>query len=103
MNLRDILRQLLTGQRPDDVPPPEEPPPPAREPAPSGDGLSVAELAKRLGLSPLELKSVPVTYKTFSIAKRSGGIRPIAAPDDALKKLQRTILCRLLAKLDVHS
>ncbi len=67
-----------------------------------GEGRTVEELAHRLGMTPDELRAVPVRYRTFTIPKRSGGARTIHAPDDALKALQRTILRRLLARLKCH-
>lgn len=41
-------------------------------------------------------------YVEFEIPKRSGGTRTICAPRPALKRVQRTILRDLLAKLPVH-
>jgi len=43
-----------------------------------------------------------VAYTPFTIPKRSGGQRTIAAPAPALKKLQRTILHRVLGRLRSH-
>ncbi|MFH1921198.1 MAG: reverse transcriptase family protein, partial [Planctomycetota bacterium] len=41
-------------------------------------------------------------YRPFTIPKRSGGQRRILAPDRHLKRLQRSILRRLLARLRAH-
>ena len=60
------------------------------------------ELARRLGLSPLELASVKPRYHRFSIPKRAGGTRTIHAPEDKLKSLQRRINRRILALLVCH-
>ena len=67
-----------------------------------GSGLGVDELARRLDLGEDELRSIRPTYREFEIPKRSVGTRRIAAPDDALKALQRRILKRLLGRLKVH-
>lgn len=64
--------------------------------------LGPDELAKRLGLDASLLSAVPLNYQTFEIPKRSGGTRTIAAPNPDLKKLQRRILRRVLAKLKTH-
>lgn len=61
-----------------------------------------SELAERLGVSLDDLKNVPVRYDEFSIAKRSGGSRRIAAPCRELKQMQRRILRRLLRRLKAH-
>jgi retron-type reverse transcriptase len=65
-------------------------------------GRGLDELAARLKLSVEELKAVKPSYHEFTIAKRSGGRRKIAAPEPELKALQRRILRRLLARLPVH-
>ena len=65
-------------------------------------GLSVKELARRLGVSPQDLKSVSLNYCEFKIPKKSGRFRLISSPNDELKSLQRQILRRLLSKLAVH-
>ena len=67
-----------------------------------GEGKSVEELAKRLKLEPEELRTFVPNYRTAFIKKRSGGERKLAIPDPATKKLQRTILRRLLKRLRVH-
>jgi hypothetical protein len=68
-----------------------------------GRGHGVDELARRLGLSVEQLECVRPSYREFDVAKRSGGVRRIAAPADELKEVQRRILRRLLARLKVHS
>jgi retron-type reverse transcriptase len=67
-----------------------------------GSGHGVAELARRLGVSVQELRSVEPVYRPFTIPKRSGGTRQILAPDERLKALQRRILRRLLRRLRCH-
>ena len=64
--------------------------------------LSVAVLATRLGLTIGELQAARPGYHTFTIPKRSGGIRTITAPDPGTKATQRRILRRLLARLPAH-
>jgi hypothetical protein len=73
---------------------------------------SVTDLAKWLDLPESELRewlgaSQPwargYDYTRFSIPKRRGGTRPIEAPSDKLKALQRRILHRLLNPLEAHS
>jgi hypothetical protein len=68
-----------------------------------GRGHGVDELARRLGLSVEDLEGIRPCYREFDVAKRSGGVRRIAAPADELKEVQRRILRRLLARLKVHS
>jgi retron-type reverse transcriptase len=67
-----------------------------------GPGKDVGELARRLGMTAEELSAFPVAYQTFTIPKRSGGARKIAAPAGPLKALQKKILRKLLARLKVH-
>jgi retron-type reverse transcriptase len=62
----------------------------------------MSALAARLGMSERELRSVPVTYYTFHLPKRTGGARTITAPNAGLKSVQRRILRRLLARLSAH-
>jgi RNA-directed DNA polymerase len=69
---------------------------------PPPDGRTMAQLAPRLGLSDDLLNAVSITYHTFQIPKRSGGLRMICAPSEELKKIQRTILHRLLKRLSSH-
>ena len=64
--------------------------------------LGIDELCRRLGVTEPQLRDLPILYRTFQIAKRSGGTRTIAAPDEPLKKIQRVILRRLLRRLKAH-
>ncbi len=63
---------------------------------------SVDELARWLRVDRAELRSTVVSYTTFTVPKRTGGQRTLLAPDAPLKRVQRQILRRLLAKLQVH-
>jgi retron-type reverse transcriptase len=65
-------------------------------------GQDVAELARHLGMEPADLQGVRPQYQRFKIPKRSGGVREIAAPEPALKALQRRILRRVLGRLKCH-
>lgn len=65
-------------------------------------GRGLDELARRLGVREDELHSVPIRYRQFSIPKRAGGERRIAAPEAPLKAMQRCILRRLLGRLSAH-
>jgi hypothetical protein len=65
-------------------------------------GCNVEELARRLRVGAEELRAMQPAYREFSIPKRAGGTRKIAAPDDKLKSVQRRILRRLLARLKRH-
>lgn len=67
-----------------------------------GSGFGVAELARRSKVDAKELQRVAPGYREFFIAKRNGRRRRILAPDDELKRLQRTILRRLLGRLKAH-
>jgi RNA-directed DNA polymerase len=67
-----------------------------------GLGFSIAELARRLGVSAEELLDHTPSYREFRRKKRSGGERMIVAPNEATKKLQRAINSRLLSRLAVH-
>ena len=62
----------------------------------------IDDLATRLGVPADELRRARPRYGTFTIPKRSGGVRTITAPDAATKALQRRILRQLLATLPVH-
>lgn len=61
------------------------------------NAVDLAGLAGLLGYSPKTLAyilyKIPTTakYKTFSISKRSGGVRTISAPCDRLMQLQRAL------------
>lgn len=65
-------------------------------------GLSLEELARRIGKPGIAIGAVRTEYKRFSIPKKSGGRRDIDAPSAQLKALQRSILRKVLAKLSVH-
>jgi retron-type reverse transcriptase len=67
-----------------------------------GAGHGVDELARRLGMHQAELRNVQPVYRTFTVLKRTGGVRRIDAPQRDLKALQRRILRRLLARLRCH-
>lgn len=67
-----------------------------------GSGRGLEELAERIGISVADLENASPQYTTFQIPKWSGGHRTIQAPDEALKKLQRTLYHRLLKRLPVH-
>lgn len=69
---------------------------------PPENGRQAGELARRLETSLDILKAASINYHQFTIQKRSGGQRYIQAPAPALKKIQRTILHRLLSKLKTH-
>lgn len=69
---------------------------------PPENGRTMAQLAPRLGISDDRLNTVPITYHTFQIPKRSGGLRTICAPSEELKQIQRTLLNRLLKRLPSH-
>ncbi len=71
-------------------------------PASATPQRGLAELARRLDLSPEELQGIPTGYTEFQLPKRSGGHRRIAAPVPPLKTAQKRILRRLLARLQVH-
>ena len=64
--------------------------------------LDLPELAKRLSTPIDVLKAIPITYHEIRIPKRDGSLRILQAPDEPLKKIQRTILRLLLAKLAAH-
>jgi hypothetical protein len=108
MGLMDFLRRLTggVGARPDAA---------HRGCLPNGAGLDsashgtrsdqgkdIGELARRLGMAAAELTAFPVAYQIFTIPKRSGGARKIAAPAAPLKALQKKILRKLLARLKIH-
>jgi RNA-directed DNA polymerase len=60
------------------------------------------ELLSRLKVSSDILSNIKPAYHEFSIAKRSGGQRKIAAPQPQLHKMQKAILRLLLDKLKTH-
>ncbi|MEM1213891.1 MAG: reverse transcriptase family protein [Planctomycetota bacterium] len=73
-----------------------------RRRAMQGKGRSIEQLATALDLTAHQLRITPASYHTFTIPKRRGGQRQLASPAPDLKRLQRTILRRLLRRLRVH-
>lgn len=67
-----------------------------------GKGRDIGELARRLDMPPESLLAIRPVYSTFRIPKRSGGTRVISAPAPELKRVQRLILGRVLARLATH-
>ena len=65
-------------------------------------GKRTSELEQWLEIPIAELRAVDLTYHEFQIKKNSGKSRTIQAPNESLKKVQRTILHRLLSGLKVH-
>jgi hypothetical protein len=65
-------------------------------------GLGVDELARRLGVTEAELRALVPRYRSFEISKRSGLRRVIDEPEEALKRVQRLVLRRLLGRLRSH-
>jgi len=90
MGLLDWLKRRAGGGRPD-----------AADTAPAR--YDAAELARRLDWPLAQLQATPVGYNEFQIPKRRGGTRTIAAPIPELKRVQRRINRRLLARLPAHS
>ncbi|MCP4172115.1 MAG: RNA-directed DNA polymerase [Fuerstiella sp.] len=62
----------------------------------------LSELGKRLGISCNVLERFEVGYRISEISKPRGGVRRLEIPNEETKKLQRTILRRLLTGLDIH-
>jgi RNA-directed DNA polymerase len=93
MGLWDAIKRAMTGgakgARKEAVPTPDQ-----------GHGLD--ELARRLGLPVEQIQSFQLTYRQFTIPKRTGGMRTITAPDPPTKVLQRRLLHRVLARLAAH-
>ena len=67
-----------------------------------GRGLGVDELARRTGIPLSQLQAVPRTYRSFTIPRRRGGMRPIQAPNPELMRIQRILLRRVLRRLRAH-
>lgn len=69
-----------------------------------------AELAAAIGISVPRLRwlafhseaATRVHYVTFTVPKKSGGVRQLAAPQRTLRLAQEWILCEILSKLPVH-
>lgn len=72
-----------------------------RDEPPARVRLDLGELARRLAVTPDELRAFRAHYTYREIPKRSGGTRRLAVPDRATRDLQRRILRRLLGKLTV--
>lgn len=70
--------------------------------APAGV-LTVAELARRLGVGEAELRALRPAYRRFQVPKRTGGWRTIYEPEESLKRVQRLLLRRLLRRLASHT
>ena len=66
------------------------------------DRHGLDELARRLDVSVETLTNFQPAYNTFSIPKRSGGVREISTPSGELKEIQKKILHKLLGKLPTH-
>jgi retron-type reverse transcriptase len=88
LGLLDAIRGLFSGG--------------AKPAAPPAGHLSVAELARRLGVAETELRFAPITYRSFRIPKRTGGYRTLQEPNEDLKRVQRLLLRRLLKRLAAH-
>ncbi len=65
-------------------------------------GHNVQELARRLDVPAQELLHLEPRYRHFRIPKRRGGHRTIHEPAPELKRIQRRIYKRLLARLRCH-
>lgn len=65
------------------------------------DGIRLLGVA--LERRPDDLLGVPIEYRTFTVPKRTGGVRTIAAPAPLLKDLQVRILRRMLSRVCSHS
>ncbi len=89
MGLVDVLRRLASGATGD-----SEPVGPPR--------FDLAELSRRVGVLAEELRAAQPCYAVFRINKRTGGTREIAAPEPALKALQKRVLRRVLRRLRAH-
>ena len=73
---------------------------------PGVDSQQIGELAAMLDLPISELLTLSnnrrICYRTFTVGKRGGGLRSIAAPSGYLKQLQRRLLQNYLETLPVH-
>lgn len=65
--------------------------------------FGLLDLTRRLGLSEADLRAIRPSYQRYEAPKRSGGTRRLAAPDPGLKRVQKTILRRVLGRLKSHS
>lgn len=98
MGLFDLIGSLLGGGSA----PAKKPSGPAGPSGPAFGELGLDELARRLGVTVDELRAVPLTYREFTVPKKSGGERKLAAPGERLAVVQRLILRRLLGRLEPH-
>lgn len=67
-----------------------------------GNGHDLGELARRLGVTPGEIRNVSLKYRWHSIPKRAGGRRTLHTPNPQLKEVQRKLLRRVFGRLKVH-
>lgn len=67
-----------------------------------GEGLDADALAERLGIDRHRLEAGTPVYERREIPKRRGGTRVLHVPDARTKAIQRTILRRVLARLQAH-
>ena len=56
-----------------------------------------------LGLTASQLHDLAGQYTVYTVPKRTGGQRKIAAPSPELKRVQRIVLRRILGRLRVHA
>jgi hypothetical protein len=75
---------------------------PGQRDVPRSRQHDLSELGKRLGISCNVLERFEVGYRISEISKPRGGVRRLEIPNEETKKLQRTILRRLLTGLDIH-
>lgn len=63
-------------------------------------------LAKQLpfltGISTEQLETIPRSYRSITIPKRSGGVRQLSVPETDLLAIQRQLLRKIFCKLPVH-
>jgi RNA-directed DNA polymerase len=98
MGLLNWLLGAAGGKR---RPDPFKPVPvPGRAAAPQ---RTIAELERRLGVGAPELRRAAGRYHEYTVPKRTGGRRKIAAPEPELKRIQRLILRRVLRRLRAHA
>lgn len=66
----------------------------------------VRMLSEETGLLPSDVRgliySADVSYKTYTIPKRTGGMRTISQPTREIKLLQRVLVDKILSKLPIH-
>ncbi|QNN24214.1 RNA-directed DNA polymerase [Planctomycetales bacterium ZRK34] len=67
-----------------------------------GQGLDMAELARRLDIAERDLELFKPVYRSATIPKRRGGTRKLRIPDPPTRAMQRRILHRLLKRLQAH-